>query len=189
MGEVRRVVTGHDDQGRACILIDAPTVNGIKIASANVEMFEVWSTAGAPAQIAPTESDPTNRPLRIAPDALGTCLRICDLHPGEIAMASGADAEATNAILGEEHSSGGWNPEGDHPTMHRTETVDYGIVISGEVWLVVDTGETLLKQGDCCIQRGTNHAFENRSDETCRIAFVIVDGKFTDKLRSDLSAG
>jgi quercetin dioxygenase-like cupin family protein len=62
--------------------------------------------------------------------------------------------------------------------MHRTKTVDYGIVLSGEIYLVVDEGETLLKPGDVVVQRGTNHAWSNRSDEPCRMAFVLVDGKW-----------
>jgi quercetin dioxygenase-like cupin family protein len=62
--------------------------------------------------------------------------------------------------------------------MHRTESVDYGIVISGEITLVLDKGETLLKQGDVVIQRGTNHAWANKSGKPCRMLFILVDGKF-----------
>jgi quercetin dioxygenase-like cupin family protein len=62
--------------------------------------------------------------------------------------------------------------------MHRTESIDYGIVISGEITLVLDKGETLLKQGDVVIQRGTNHAWANKSGKPCRMVFILVDGKF-----------
>ncbi len=65
-----------------------------------------------------------------------------------------------------------------HPLMHRTESIDYGIVISGEMTLVLDRGETLLKQGDVVIQRGTNHAWANRSGKPCRMLFVLVDGQY-----------
>lgn len=61
--------------------------------------------------------------------------------------------------------------------MHRTKTVDYGIILSGEVWLVLDREETLVRAGDIVIQRGTNHAWANRSDKPCRIAFVLIDGE------------
>ena len=67
--------------------------------------------------------------------------------------------------------------------MHRTETVDYGILLSGEVWLVVDEGETRLAPGDVVVQRGTNHAWSNRTEETARMAFVLVDGRFAGELR------
>ena len=73
--------------------------------------------------------------------------------------------------------------DGPHALMHRTETVDYGIVLSGEVWLVVDDGETRLGPGDVVVQRGTNHAWSNRTEETARMAFVLVDGRFADELR------
>jgi len=62
--------------------------------------------------------------------------------------------------------------------MHRTETIDYGIVLSGEVYLVVEDGETLLRPGDVVVQRGTNHAWHNRSDQPSRMAFVLIDGRF-----------
>jgi uncharacterized cupin superfamily protein len=62
--------------------------------------------------------------------------------------------------------------------MHRTESIDYGIVISGEMTLVLDRAETLLRPGDVVIQRGTNHAWANRSGRVCRMLFVLVDGRF-----------
>jgi uncharacterized cupin superfamily protein len=62
--------------------------------------------------------------------------------------------------------------------MHRTETVDYAIVLEGEIWAVMDEGETLLRAGDVLIQRGTNHAWANRSASTARIAFVLIDGAY-----------
>jgi quercetin dioxygenase-like cupin family protein len=70
-----------------------------------------------------------------------------------------------------------------HPLMHRTETIDYGIVIEGEITLIVDKGETALTRGDVIIQRGTNHAWANRSDKTCRMLFILVDGAFAPELQ------
>jgi uncharacterized cupin superfamily protein len=63
--------------------------------------------------------------------------------------------------------------------MHRTETVDYGIVLEGELVLILDEGETTVRAGDIVIQRGTNHGWSNRSDKNCRIAFILIDGEFT----------
>ena len=60
--------------------------------------------------------------------------------------------------------------------MHRTETVDYAIVLSGEIVAIMDEGETLLHAGDVLIQRGTNHAWANRSQAPARVAFVLIDG-------------
>jgi len=73
-----------------------------------------------------------------------------------------------------------------HPLMHRTETIDYGVVISGEIVLVLDNEEVELKAGDAFVQRGTNHAWSNRSTIPCRIAFVLVCAKFDDELKERL---
>ena len=62
--------------------------------------------------------------------------------------------------------------------MHRTETIDYGIVLEGEITLIMDEGETVVRAGDIVIQRGTNHGWANRSDRNCRIAFILIDGQF-----------
>jgi quercetin dioxygenase-like cupin family protein len=70
-----------------------------------------------------------------------------------------------------------------HPLMHRTQTIDYGIVLEGELTLIVDRGEATAKAGDIIIQRGTNHAWANRSGETCRVAFILIDGQFTNELQ------
>ena len=66
--------------------------------------------------------------------------------------------------------------------MHRTETIDYGIVLEGEIVLILDEEETVCRQGDIVIQRGTNHGWANRSDRNCRIAFILIDGEFVDGL-------
>jgi mannose-6-phosphate isomerase-like protein (cupin superfamily) len=82
------------------------------------------------------------------------------------------------AVEASRHGSGPAN----HPFMHRTETVDYGIVLEGEIVLIMDEGETLVKTGDIVVQRGTNHGWSNRSGKNCRVAFILIDGKFTDGL-------
>src|SRR5665213_3538584 len=63
-----------------------------------------------------------------------------------------------------------------HPWMHRTKSVDYGIVLSGEIYLVLDDQELLMRAGDVCIQRGTNHAWSNRAETNCVMAFILIDG-------------
>jgi mannose-6-phosphate isomerase-like protein (cupin superfamily) len=75
-----------------------------------------------------------------------------------------------------------------HPLMHHTETVDYGIVIEGEIVLVLDDSEAALKPGGVVIQRGTNHTWANRTDRPCRMLFVLVDGQYDPELQSRLNA-
>ena len=154
MNAPRRVVTGHDAEGRSVVLADTPAPVTHAIASA--VFHELWNTAAMPAPVAPAEPrEPTDRPLVTPPDPRGTIIRIVDLEPGS------------------------------RSPMHRTETVDYGIVLAGDVTLVLDDGsETQLRPGDVVVQRGTDHAWLNPTDEPARMAFVLVDGRFTDELRS-----
>jgi quercetin dioxygenase-like cupin family protein len=152
----RRVVTGHDADGRSVVVSDGPAPKSLEIPSA--VFHEIWSTAETPAPLRPEESaDPATRPLRTPPDPQGTVIRIVDLQPRAASP------------------------------MHRTESVDYGIVLDGEVHLVLDDGsETRLAPGDVVVQRGTDHAWENRTDSVTRIAFILIDGTFTDELRQRL---
>ena len=62
--------------------------------------------------------------------------------------------------------------------MHRTESVDYALVLEGEIYIVLEKGEKLMKQGDFLVERGTNHAWSNRSGKPCKMLFVLIDGKF-----------
>jgi quercetin dioxygenase-like cupin family protein len=73
--------------------------------------------------------------------------------------------------------------------MHRTETIDYGVVLAGEVVLALSDSETTLRAGDVVIQRGTDHRWENRGAEPARVAFILVDGEFDDPLREVLPEG
>ena len=117
---------------------------------------EIWNTTAMPALVLPSEPrEPTDRPLVTPPDPGGTIIRVVDLAPGSVSA------------------------------MHRTESVDYGIVLSGEVHLVLDDGsETRLVAGDVVVQRGTNHSWENRSDVVVRMAFVMIDGALTEGVRA-----
>ena len=180
LGAVRRVVTGHDADGRAVIAADGEPPTVVSIAAVPGTVFhEIWSTDAVPAPI-DNGPDPTAGALRLAPPPGGTRVRIVDIPPDSVQNAiSREDAAAAFAQIG---AGGAHGPDGPHALMHRTESVDYGIVLSGEVWLVVDGGETRLVPGDVVVQRGTNHAWSNRTDETARMAFVLVDGRFADGL-------
>jgi quercetin dioxygenase-like cupin family protein len=116
---------------------------------------EIWITAQTPVQIAPAEPEPTERPLRTPPPANGVIVRFTEMAPG---------AESP---------------------MHRTQTVDVGVVLEGETWLLLDDGsETRVGPGDAVVQRGTNHAWANRSDSPVRMMFVLIDGTISDELRA-----
>ena len=88
--------------------------------------------------------------------------------------------EAFRASGAEEAST--WGRGGRHPLMHRTETVDYAVVLEGEITLILDDGDVSLKAGDVVIQRGTSHAWSNRSGKPVKMLYVLIDGKFDPEL-------
>jgi predicted type IV restriction endonuclease len=94
---------------------------------------------------------------------------------------SADDAAAAFAEIGQAHAGTG-KADSKHRLMHRTETLDYGIVTEGEIWLVMDEGEIHLKRGDVVVQRGTNHAWSNRTDAMARMVFILLDGQYSTEL-------
>ena len=177
----RRIVTGHDDQGRAVILEDGPPPRTARIGGDSGPMFyEVWNTTETPARIDRDSSEPCEEVISLAPPKNGTRIRVLDIPPEDESMAAITPEEArahfaeVAAADASSHSSTGSR----HPFMHRTESIDYGIMLEGELTLILDEGETVVRAGDIVIQRGTNHGWANRSSRNCRIAFVLIDGKF-----------
>ena len=105
---------------------------------------------------------------------VGSIFRIVDFHPMPAEVAT-LDPNYQQQIIGDHEPSKGRPPR--HPLMHRTRSVDYAIVMAGEINMLLDEGEIHLKAGDVLIQQGTNHAWVNRGTETCRIAFVLIDAE------------
>ena len=99
--------------------------------------------------------------------------------PPEADYIDDLDSETAKAAFAEMGASDALDGAGPHPFLHKTETVDYAICLSGEMYLVLDDSEVLMKAGDVCIQRGTNHAWSNRAEVPCMMAFVLIDGYTT----------
>jgi mannose-6-phosphate isomerase-like protein (cupin superfamily) len=179
----RRVVTGHDTDGRAIIQADAPPER-IKVIAAGPTFYEVWNTRETPARIDRASGEPREEGIILAPPRGGTRIRVLDIPPEtpELAQVNAEAARAHFAEIGAARASTHTGVGARHAHMHRTETIDYGIVLEGEITLLVDEGETTVRAGDIVIQRGTNHAWANRSGRNCRIAFILIDGVFTDGL-------
>ena len=181
----RRIVTGHDEHGRAVIVEDGPPPRVARIGGELGPLFyEVWSTRETPARIDRAGGEPPEEGITLAPPKNGTRIRVLDVPPEDprIAQLTPEQARAHFAEVGAadaaSHSGGGSR----HAFMHRTETIDYGIVLEGEITLILDEGETVARAGDIVIQRGTNHGWANRSDKPCRIAFILIDGSFDEQL-------
>lgn len=187
----RRVVTGHDATGKAVFLSDGPPPKSLFVPAASGELFELWNTNASPAPISAVEDEPTDRPIQLSPRSHGTVIRITDLHP----RASEGRVEVTRELAASTFASIGdaqestWKPGARHALMHRTQTIDYGIIIEGEIYLVLDDSETLLQPGDIVIQRGTNHAWDNRGTRICRMVNVLIDGELTPELAALLQSG
>jgi mannose-6-phosphate isomerase-like protein (cupin superfamily) len=112
-------------------------------------------------------------------------IRVVDIPPDSVQnQISDENAAAVFAEIGESHAGTG-QANARHKLMHRTETLDYGIVTEGEVWLVLDEEEVQLKRGDVVVQRGTNHAWSNRTEAMARMVFILLDGRFAPELGND----
>lgn len=185
---ITRVVTGHAPDGRSVLteVGGLPTV--VELAAIPGTVFhEVWSTSGSPV-VVDNGADPTLGPLVLPPPAAGTRIRFVDIPPDTdefLAHGAGRMGEAFSEI-GDRHASTVTDTS-PHPLMHRTESVDYGIVIDGEMTLVLDDGEVLLKPGSVVVQRGTNHAWANRSGKPCRMLFVLVAGSYAPEIATSLA--
>ncbi len=145
---IRRVVTGHDERGVAKVLIDGQATNAKFPGPGSVSTL-VWCSDTTPADISVGENieDMGARILGSPPPPNGTRFAVIDFPPGNAAV------------------------------MHRTETLDYVLVLSGEIEMGMDDSVVKLKAGDVMVQRGTNHAWVNRGKERARVAFVLIDAK------------
>lgn len=168
---VRRVVTGHTPEGRSTIVADEPAPQVNQGATPDTGSVVLWVTDAAPASNAGNADAAPAGVRNPVPPATrgGTIFRIVDFAPSS----RGAAAPAS-ALPGVHHTE---DRSARHPGFHQTDTVDYAIVLEGEVWAILDEAETLLKAGDILIQRGTYHAWDNRSNDVCRIAFVLIDAE------------
>jgi quercetin dioxygenase-like cupin family protein len=167
---IRRVVTGRDARGRSVIVSDGPSPHVLTIPGrADFALTNLWITDGAPASNA-GNADAAARPVVLEPPRNGTIFRIVEFPPDR--APGGFDRAAAFRAMGAGHAM---DPDASrHAGMHKTDTVDYALVLSGEIWALMDDGETLLRAGDTLVQRGTNHAWSNRSDRPCLVAFVLV---------------
>jgi hypothetical protein len=159
---IRRIVTGHDASGKSVILsVGAPPQHHpMRGAGIGAEFFEIWNAAQPVPRLTAVEArEPNEREFTIMP-VTGHLLRILEVYP----LRSG----------------------GKRTVMHRTKTLDYVVMIEGELVLILEDSEVVLHPGDAVVQRGTNHAWENRSDKPARAAFFHIDAEFGAELLAKL---
>jgi hypothetical protein len=158
----RRVVTGHDAAGKSVVLSDGmpPQDHPMQGTAIGADFIEIWNTPEAtPTLTSAPEGEPTLRPFTIMPPS-GHLIRIIDIYPPHLG--------------------------GQRTVMHRTRTLDYAVVIEGEIVLVLSDSEVVLGPGEVVVQRGTDHAWENRTDEVTRMAFFHIAGEFSEELLAKL---
>ncbi|MEI9852862.1 MAG: cupin domain-containing protein [Sphingomonas sp.] len=154
----RRVVTGHDATGRSVVLSDGPPPQNHPMhgPAMGADFIEMWGCADTVPSLTPAEArEPNARDFTFMPPT-GHLLRLIEIYPPSMG--------------------------GKRTLMHRTRTLDYAIVIEGEIVLVLDDSEVVLGPGDVVVQRGTDHAWENRSDAITRMAFFHIDARFDETL-------
>jgi quercetin dioxygenase-like cupin family protein len=165
----RRVVTGHDAQGKAIALFDAELpprprgANGLTL---------LWVTDEFPVDMAGS-ADRAQTPVGVPPPTNGTIFRIVEFAP-TAAHAAPVDHHQMLISMGIDPATQGY---ARHDNTHRTRTIDYAIVLDGEIDMLLDDSEVHVKAGDVLVQQGTNHAWVNNGTKSCRIAFILIDGK------------
>jgi mannose-6-phosphate isomerase-like protein (cupin superfamily) len=170
---IRRVVIGHDQTGKAVALYDGDLKPKQRSAGGN-GVTNLWVTSEFPIDVSGTD-DRGQTQIGVPPPPHGTVFRIVDFPPASDATApSPVDHEKVLIAMGIDPATQGYTR---HPNTHRTKTIDYAIVLAGEVDMLMDDTEIHLKSGDVLIQQGTNHAWVNNSGKNCRIAFVLIDAK------------
>ncbi len=167
---IRRIVTGHDARGRSVIVSDGPSPHVLTIPGRpDFALTNLWVTDRAPASNA-GNADAAARPVVLEPPSKGAIFRIVEFPPDQ--APGGFDRKVAFAAMGADHAM---DPSASrHPGMHKTDTVDFALVLSGEIWALMDEGETLMRAGDTLVQRGTNHAWSNRGAQPCLVAFILV---------------
>jgi mannose-6-phosphate isomerase-like protein (cupin superfamily) len=172
---IRRVVTGKDETGKAIVVIDAPATRIHARRELGVTSTLLWMTDAIPARLS-EQGDAANREIGVVPPPNGTIFQIVEFRPQK-------DIQLEDQTRRQIFERMGLAPEGpsrEHPRdpgMHRTRTIDYVVILSGEIDMLLNDREVHLNVGDVVIQRGTNHAWVNRGNEPCRIAFILVDGQ------------
>lgn len=170
---IRRVVVGHDANGKALALFDGSVAPKQRIPGGNA-VANLWITDEFPVDMIGSE-DRAQRQIGVPPSANGTIFRIVDFPPtSRSGPVSHSDNEKTLAAMGIDPRTQGY---ARHANTHRTKSIDYAIVLDGEIDMLMDDTEVHLKPGDVLVQLGTNHAWVNNGNKACRVAFVLIDAK------------
>ena len=174
---MRRIVTGHNNEGRSVISIDGPPARSIGEEAGG--LFEIWNTDGSGFDTK-TKEDRADIDIKLSPVKSGTKFRYFQINPTPEGVPwevlQDLAAEAFDRIGAAHHRI----DTSKHPAMHKTETIDYIILLKGDVSLLLDEEEVRLEPFDTVVQRGTNHAWVNHGDEPALLIAVLIDSEIKD---------
>ena len=172
---IRRVVTSKDEAGKAIVVADGAASRVHVRKELGVTNTVLWVTDSIPAKLS-EPGDAADREVGVVPPPNGTIFRIVEFGPAK-------DVQVDDQTRRQIFERMGLAPEGPSlekprdPGMHRTRSVDYAVILSGEIDMLLDDSEVHLNAGDVVIQRGTNHAWVNRGNQPCKVAFVLIDAQ------------
>ncbi|MCG8370049.1 MAG: cupin domain-containing protein [Proteobacteria bacterium] len=173
MYQTNRIVTGHNAEGKAVILYADRGKNVTEIQSwPGLFVTELWVTDEMPIDN-DGDADRSLRPMRHDPTESGTIFRLVEIPPES---RTSFDPDGIFSELGSNNKPSE-EDSAKHPTMHKTDSIDYLVVLTGKMSMVMEEGEIEVSQGDCIVQRGTNHAWKNTSDEPCVLAAILIDAQ------------
>lgn len=176
VGRVRRVVTGVNEAGRSYIVSDGLAPNAFL--SADVEGFGAsvawYSPAGPLTNDGAADTAAADTVIPMSPNLGEVIFRVADFPPDEAYGRAGEESLFDSITGGEEARDGAAHSSDKHFWFHKTDSIDFAVVLDGEISLLLDDDECLLHPGDIVVQRGTAHSWSNKTDRTCRMAFVLV---------------
>ena len=173
---VRRIVTIDDGEGKSIAIADGPCSDlHSDPARPGFSSARIWVTDSSPGRIG-SYRETIAQPHTIEPPRRGSVCRIVTFPPDNtfLGKVGSQEVAAFFHAMGSPAAST-YSAAAPHPYMQRTQTLDFCLILEGEITLVLDTAEVHLKAGDTVVQRGTNHAWSNRSNRPCRIAFSLHD--------------
>lgn len=170
----RRVVTGLDATGKAVVLFDTRIEPKSEVPGRPASI-DLWTTHRSPAELSTNEDLAAKGTGGLWPPDGGTVLRIIDVPPGNAGLLAKLPVDFVTKTLGDHAPKHGRPPL--VANMHRTRTVDYAVILSGTIDMMLDDTTLHFKPGDVVVQQAVNHAWINRGPEPCRILFVLLDSE------------
>ncbi len=176
---MRRIVTKNDEHGASYIVSE--NITNVEVPLSDIdnrfEFFNLWTTDIMPVNF--DNDDPViNKNISTSPVENGSLFRIVNYPPEKILLDKINSMTHYELVAFENKVGIKLSFNGKHPLMHTTKSIDYAVVLTGEIFLVLDKQEILLKPTDTVIQRGTSHAWSNRSNSNCLMAYVLLDANY-----------